>query len=305
MGAPYPDQDAFRVALVDAGLLRATSVPGLYHRSGGFEEIVLGVQAYAAAQRVDAAAERWWFPPVLPREDFLRTDYLRSFPDLVGSIDIFAGDDSDHRALLATLEAGEDWTAHLAPSEVVLSSSICHSLYAHLPQAIPADGVRVECGGHAFRHEPSPDPARMQAFRMYEFVAVGTPQQALAHRDRWRDIGHDALAALGLPVRVEAANDPFFGRVGRMLAANQLDADLKFEVVVDLTDARPTAIASANYHEDHFGQPFGLRTPDGGFAHSACFGFGLERIALALVAVHGLDPAAWPDAVRRSLGLLS
>lgn len=302
MSAPYGDHEAFRAALIDAGLLRATSVSGLVQRSGVFEDVVLAVQGYAARQRTDASAERWWFPPVLPRADFLRTDYLRSFPDLIGSVEVFLGDDRAHRALLGALDAGDDWTAHLTPSEVVLSSSICHSLYGALPVEVPAQGLSAECGGHAFRHEPSLDPARMQAFRMYEFVRVGTPDQAIAHRDAWRDLGHRALLALGLPVRVEAANDPFFGRVGGMLAANQREAELKFEIVVDLTDARPTAIASANYHEDHFGAPFGLHTPDGEVAHSACFGFGLERVTLALFAVHGLDPDAWPAEVWQALG---
>ena len=103
-------------------------------------------------------------------------------------------------------------------------------------------------------------------------------------------------------MRLVAANDPFFGRVGRMLKANQVEAQLKFEVVVDMTAARETAISSANYHEDHFGTPFELRTPDGEVAHSACFGFGLERITLALFAFHGLAVADWPSDVRGLLG---
>ena len=70
-----------------------------------------------------------------------------------------------------------------------------------------------------------------------------------------------------------------------------------------MTDSGPTALASTNYHEDHFGHPFSLRTPDGEHAHSACIGFGLERITLALLSTHGLDPAAWPDSVRESLSL--
>ena len=45
----------------------------------------------------------------------------------------------------------------------------------------------------------------MQSFRMYEFVLVGTPTQARAHRDAWLDRGLQALAALGLPVRRETA----------------------------------------------------------------------------------------------------
>jgi seryl-tRNA synthetase len=238
----------------------------------------------------------------MAREDFLRTDYVRSFPDLIGSIDVFTGGDKEHKELLDELEAGHDWTLALDPAEVVLSSSICHSLYGTLPNDVPADGLLHECCGFAFRHEPSVDPARMQSFRMYEFVLVGTPEQAVAHRDLWLQRGLESLAALGLPVRSDAANDPFFGRVGRMLAANQLNAELKYEVLIDLTDAKPTAIASANYHEDHFGLPFGLRTPDGQVAHSACFGYGLERITLALFAAHGLSLADWPGEVRSLLG---
>lgn len=307
---PYDGPDSFRTALLDAGVLVATSVAGLYHRSGEFEDVLQGVERYAARQRTDATAPRRWFPPLLPRADLLRTDYLRSFPDLVGTIDVFTGDDVAHKALLAVLETaetdregGEDggWASHLTPAEVVLSSSICHNLYATLPQVVPADGLLAECSGFAFRHEPSGDPARMQSFRMYEFVLVGTPAQALAHRDAWAERGLAALRALGLPVRLEVANDPFFGRAGRMLTANQLASELKYEVVVDLTAVRPTAISSANYHEDHFGSPFALATPDGEVAHSACFGFGLERITLALFAVHGLDVTAWPGEVREAL----
>ena len=302
MAAPYPTPEDLRAALLGAGLLVATRTDGVYHRSGDFEGVLQGVERYAACQRTDDTAPRRWFPPVMAREDFLRTDYVRSFPDLVGSIDVFTGGDKEHKELLAELEAGHDWTLALDPAEVVLSSSICHSLYGTLPTEIPAPGLLHECCGFAFRHEPSIDPARMQSFRMYEFVLVGTPAQALAHRDLWLQRGLDSLAALGLPVRSDAANDPFFGRVGRMLAANQLTAELKYEVVLDLTDAKPTAIASANYHEDHFGLPFDLRTPDGQVAHSACFGYGLERITLGLFATHGLSLADWPGEVRSLLG---
>ena len=300
--APYADPDALRSALLEAGLLVATGVDGLYHRSGELEDVLAAVERYAAASRTEPAPRRW-FPPLLPRPDLLRSDYLRSFPDLVGSIDVFAGDDRAHHRLLGVLDEGGDWTAELEPAEVVLSSSICHSLYGTLPNDVPADGLLHECSGFAFRHEPSPDPARMQSFRMYEFVLVGTPEQALAHRDAWAQRGLERLAALGLPVRLEVAHDPFFGRVGRMLAVNQRDQELKYEVVVDLTDLKPTAIASANYHEDHFGAPYSLRTPDGAVAHSACFGFGLERTTLALFTVHGLDADSWPGEVREALGL--
>jgi seryl-tRNA synthetase len=61
-------------------------------------------------------------------------------------------------------------------------------------------------------------------------------------------------------------------------------------------------VASFNYHQDHFASAYGIELQDGASAHTACLGFGLERIALALFRTHGLDPDAWPGGVRERLG---
>ena len=301
--APYATPEDLRAALVGAGIVFLTAVDGVYHRSWAWERVLRGVEEHVMRQRVATHAPQRWFPPIMPREEFLRTDYVRSFPDLVGSIDVFTGGDREHRALLEELEGGGDWTGHLDPAEVVLPSSVCHPLYGNLPHAIPAEGLDEECSGWSFRHEPSLDPARMQIFRIYEFVRIGTPEQAVEHRDQWLERGLAALTELGLPVRSEAANDPFFGRVGKMLAVNQLDSQLKYEMCLDLTAANPTAIGSSNYHEDHFGHAFDLQLADGTPAHSACIGFGLDRITLALFATHGTEVDTWPGEVRSALAL--
>ena len=87
-----------------------------------------------------------------------------------------------------------------------------------------------------------------------------------------------------------------------MLAVNQRNEELKFELVTPAFESgRPTAISSSNCHLDHFGRPFGIETPDGEVAHTACFGFGVDRITLALLDRHGLDPARWPSEVRARL----
>ena len=46
---------------------------------------------------------------------------------------------------------------------------------------------------------------------------------------------------------------------------------------------------------------FGIRLADGGVAHTACLGFGEERIVLALLRAHGLDTDDWPADVRERL----
>ena len=89
---------------------------------------------------------------------------------------------------------------------------------------------------------------------------------------------------------------------GRMMANNQRDQNLKFELLIPVTStAKPTACMSFNYHQDAFGAKWGLELEDGSVAHTACVGFGLERIALALFAHHGLDVKAWPEHVRKAL----
>ena len=112
------------------------------------------------------------------------------------------------------------------------------------------------------------------------------------------------LEAVGLDVTPVVANDPFFGRGGRVMKATQREQKLKYEMVVPICSTdKPTAVASCNYHLDHFGIPFSIKTSDGQTAHSACVGFGLERVALALLKTHGLNVSVWPHAVREVLEL--
>jgi seryl-tRNA synthetase len=144
----------------------------------------------------------------------------------------------------------------------------------------------------------------MQCFRQREFVRLGTPEEALAHRDYWLKRGQEILRAVGLDVEPVIANDPFFGRTGRIMAATQKEQNLKFELLATCATAdKPTAITSCNCHLDHFGQAFNIRTADGNVAHSACIGFGLERVALALFKKHGFDPNRWPREVKQVLAL--
>jgi seryl-tRNA synthetase len=295
---------AFRDALVGARLLVATGVRGLYGRGGVFERVCEAFDALATAEAKAAGCEVLRFPPLIHRGDYQKIDHIRNFPDLMGSVHTFTGGDAEHLAMLERFEAGEDWSRELRPAETMLTPAICYPLYPTLAGTLPAGGGRYDLLGYAFRHEPSDDPARMQVFRQREFVRVGTPQEALAHRDEWLARGEKLLSWVGLKPQRVVANDPFFGRGGKLMKATQREQELKYELVVPIVPGEnPTAVASSNYHLDHFGLAFGIRSADGEVAHSACIGFGLERIALALFSTHGFDPKAWPYESRSALAL--
>jgi seryl-tRNA synthetase len=291
-----------RDRLFDTQLLYRTSVEGVYGRSQTYKEIGDSIDRMVHRWATDLGATAVHLPPVLARSSFDSTDYLQSFPDLVGSVHVFCGNDRDHAELVRRVETDGDWPALLQPGEVVLAPAACHGLYALCAGRLPAGGRLFEVTATCFRHEPSTDPTRMQTFGMHEVVYLGDPAGAERHRDRGLAAGLGMLERLGLDVSAVAANDPFFGRLGAVLAAGQRDEELKFEGVTDVhAGGPPIAIMSANCHRDHFGKPFGITTDDGAVAHSACVGFGIDRITIALLARHGLDPATWPEAVRTEL----
>lgn len=299
-------QAAFRDALIAHGLLLPMGVDGLYGRSGVFENVIERFNDLVTRHGGQDGAEIMRFPPAINRQDFEDSGYLKSFPQLAGTVHSFMGNDRDHQALLEQLLKKDDWTAGQRATRVVMTPAACYPIYPLLAArgAVPADGALIDVYSYCFRHEPSIDPARMQLFRMREYVRIGTPAQVMAFRDQWMERGKAIMGALGVPLDIDVANDPFFGRAGRMLATNQRDQALKFELLIPITSTeKPTACLSFNYHQDHFGHTWHLRTADGGTAHTACVGFGMERIALALFKHHGFDVKAWPKSVRDQLGL--
>jgi seryl-tRNA synthetase len=160
----------------------------------------------------------------------------------------------------------------------------------------------VDMTNWVYRHEPSPEPTRLQSFRVREFIRVGNPDQVVDWRNMWLDRGVTLLKSLGLPAKSDVATDPFFGRGGKMMAASQREQALKFEVLVPVISAEsPTACCSFNYHQDKFGSAFDIKTEAGDTAHTACLGFGLERVTLAMFKTHGMDPKSWPADVRKVL----
>ncbi len=66
---------------------------------------------------------------------------------------------------------------------------------------------------------------------------------------------------------------------------------------------KPTAIASSNYHQDHFGEIYEIKTAGGELAHTGCMALGEERVTLALFSAHGLTVADWPEPVLAQLAL--
>ncbi|MBC3885701.1 amino acid--[acyl-carrier-protein] ligase [Undibacterium griseum] len=290
--------------LVAAGHIIPVGVPGIFGRGPVFEDVLRRFDDYVSRVAAPDQATRMSFPPCLDRKVLERSEYLDSFPHLAGTIFSFNGTEAQHKELIENVHEGRPWTHLQTMTAVCLTPAACYPVYPSFTGTLPEGGRLVDMQNWVFRHEPSAEPTRMQSFRVREFVRVGTPDMVVAWRDLWLQRGLEILQSLELPAHTEVASDPFFGRGGRMLAANQREQQLKFEVVVPVISAdKPTAVCSFNYHQDHFGKLFDIRTAVGEVAHTACLGFGLERIVMALFRTHGMQPTGWPQATRTQLGL--
>lgn len=310
------DADAeptFRDRLLAAGLLIDTGEDGLYGRSQVFEDVVERLNAAITFLGADQQPEVLRFPPAMRRTDFEDSEYLKSFPDLAGTIHSFCGNEAGHQRLLRCLDDAmaerdddrdTDWLSQQKPTRVVMTPAACYPIYPVLARRgpLPAGGATIDVLSYCFRHEPSLDPARMQMFRQREYVRIGSPEEVMAFRQKWIDRGSLLVRLLQLPFDVDLANDPFFGRGGKIVADSQRAQALKFELLIPVANPQaPTACLSFNYHMDHFGVIWKIACADGSTAHTGCVGFGMERITLALFRHHGLDVNRWPEPVHALL----
>ncbi|MDN5863654.1 MAG: amino acid--[acyl-carrier-protein] ligase [Gammaproteobacteria bacterium] len=298
MSATAYDAEEFFRGLVEAGLIIPARAPGIFGRNHVFEDVLERFNKLVTDIAKDDGAEFFVYPPTIDRKLFERTGHMANFPDLAGTVFSFKGRELDARELSEAIHNGENWERYQSMTDVVLNPAACYPVYPSFAGSVPPEGRLVTMLNWVFRNEPSPEPTRMQSFRVREFVRCGTPAQVLDWRDMWLERGLQLLESLDLPVHSEVASDAFFGKGGKMLAASQRQQKLKFEITAPvISEEAPTALCSFNFHQQHFGEAFGIRTGDGNVANTACLGFGLERVVMALFQAHGFDPENWPAEV--------
>jgi seryl-tRNA synthetase len=294
-----------RLAQLAEALFLPTGVDGVYGRTGLYESVVEALAAFISAHR-PPGAEVLRFPPVMNRKHLEQHGYLKSFPNLLGCVSCLRGSEREIHAVVERLEQGEPWTESLDAADLVLSPAACYPVYPIVAARgpVPEGGLVFDVASDCFRREPSRDIDRLQSFRMREFVRIGAPEEIQAFRDGWIERAEALAQTLGLPWRVELASDPFFGRGGQIVAISQMQQELKFELLIPVrSDEQPTACMSFNYHREHFGEAWEIRTVDGALAHTGCVAFGMDRLAVALFATHGTRLEDWPADVRAVLRL--
>lgn len=250
----------------------------------------LGPAALALRSELDGLFVTWArhhgaremaFPALLEVPRLARLDYFQNFPHLGLLASGLAADALAGPHLAAPERIAPE---HLAGARYVLPSAACFSLYLHLEGRALDQPLLVTVVANCFRREEGyAGLRRLHGFTMREIVCVGSRDAVLAHLDRYERLVLDCVAALGLPVEVAAAADPFFDRSGSRALTQQL-----FPVKRELIYGGDLAIASMNFHRNFFGERCDIRLA-GEHAFSGCVAFGLERWMAALCDRLGPD----------------
>src|SRR5271170_3712495 len=203
-------------------LLLPSGIDGVYARTAAFEDVVDRLSAFISRHR-EPGTEVLRFPPVMSRRQLETSGYLKSFPHFLGCVCCLDGAEAQIRGTVERFEAGEDWTDALSAADLVLTPAACYPVYPLVASRgeVPAEGLLFDVASDCFRREPSRDLDRLQAFRMREYVCIGTPEHVDAFRQRWLNWAPDFAGRLGLPCRIEQASDAFFGRGSKLMAMSQ------------------------------------------------------------------------------------
>ena len=125
---------------------------------------------------------------------------------------------------------------------------------------------------------------------MLETVLFGEPDRLLQKRAELIEYVGMAFSKLGIKGSFETASDAFFlpEDAGAKLMQQLKGTKLEYQVHLG---KKNVALASLNYHENHFTAAFSIGTET---THSMCVAFGIERLAAHSLSVWGNDQAYWP-----------
>ena len=160
-GAYHEYQDA----LVQAGLLVRSGVPGVYGWAGSSRGDRALRPLSDADRKPPQRPEVVRFPPLLNRASYEKTDPLETFPNLMGSVHSFLGSDKDHLELsrMKAQRRGLEQGARRNRDDD--DAAVCYPLYPTATGTLPVGGRIFDLRGFVFRHEPSADPTRMRRSR--------------------------------------------------------------------------------------------------------------------------------------------
>jgi len=189
----------------------------------------------------------------------------------------------------------QQWSA----VDLVNNPSTCYHCYAAYRDSILPENTAItaitKC--HRFEAANHQDFGRLLEFSLREVIFLGKPDYVRSTREQCLNMVETLAEEWALYGELVQANDPFFTNDFSAKAGHQQRMAMKYEYRMNIPGQdKKLSILSSNVHGVSFSKTFNIkhtRSP----LHTGCLGFGIERMALAIVAQHGLEAKDWPNSL--------
>jgi hypothetical protein len=248
-------------------------------------------------------AREYRYPTLIPTKVLQECGYFDSFPHMLMFVTRLHNDVDTYQAFSADYQThngmGPFALTYCENTDYCLPPTMCYHTYHQLRNRHLAEGQNlvITSKGKSFRFESKYHRTmeRLWDFTIREIVFLGTKDFVLDCRQRYMEAAFALVEQLGLVGYCEVANDPFFcnADTARKIFSQKM-LELKYELRLNVGDARTIAVASFNFHDQVFGEGFNIKGSDGDWIRTACVGFGLERLVYAFLCQYGLDERNWP-----------
>ena len=246
------------------------------------------------------------YPNCIPLASLGLAEHVSSFPEhlhFLGHLreDLDLIDDFARRAKLEKdkieLEEGS-----MSRVGLVVNPSTCYHCYASRRGTLVQEDTAVTAITRCHRYEASNhgEFGRLLEFGLREIIFLGSPEYVRTCRERSLDLVCELASSWQLFGELIPSNDPFFTSDFAVKADYQHRMSMKIEYRMFIpNEEKSLAVLSSNLHGLTFSKAFSLKRP-GGPMHTGCLGFGIERLALGIIAQHGADPNGWPAGLAQS-----
>ena len=185
----------------------------------------------------------------------------------------------------------------------ILRHAACAPVYAYCQDKIISKEQTFLVSGKCFRNEDNNtyELARLNEFFMKEYVFIGMHTDIERSINTAKKLWKFWRECFELNCKIDTANDSFFASNYKKMRLFQLLGDSKQEFKIYLPNEEIyIAAGSVNFHRTHFTKPYNIRSKQG-YCHSACFAFGIERLAFGLLSQKGLDEDKWDMKTREEI----
>lgn len=224
---------------------------------------------------------KYTIPAMLDLDVLKRCNYLESFPHHLSIVSTIKED------RLGAVSQSKDFTLEdVSITKKVLTPAACLHIYPMLEgQEITQKIITTKARVYRYEGNRYDEVGRLWDYTVREIVFVGSHEYV---RDMLAKMQEQVLAygqTITKNAKLIPSSDVFYeNRRNTVKKKLQVANDKKFELIIPI-DGKDVAVASFNFHGNHFSMPFHFDNKN--TIVTGCVGFGLERWLLAKLFYKG------------------